>query len=378
MFRKRRDNLSHNFGTRKQTLTALRFSAGVRRSMAGALVLCLVPLSLGSLSSYAPAEARGKFDKATAEPVEAHMKEGLLHIRERNYEAAIDSFQQAIYFSRNTYNPEAHKLLGLCFKATRQYGKAIETLKTQLTQTTKPEPDVHIDLAEIYLDIGDTDKALDEINKAYQEQGPNGTWRQKFAMGEMHEKLKNYGQALDFYESALDEKAFYTDAAMGMGRTNVLLKRDNKAIETYRQILDKGPLYRNVNLEELYYNMGTCLYRRGDHQGALDHWRLALERNPDSFDTHLALGKMLDEEKHYSSAAKEYEAALRTVPKTNNTGIKDTIMKRLQYIEAQMAPKEAAPVVKPSPQMRQEYEDSINQKNDINNALPPPSKDSGF
>lgn len=340
-----------------------------------------VPL-LPNGSFLAPAEARKKFDKTTAEPSEENLKQGLTLIKQGNFEAAIDSFQQAIYFSRNHYCPEGYKLLGLCYKATRQYPKALEALKTQLSQTTVPEPDVHIDLAEVYLELGEIDSARREIDKAYIDQGSTGTARQKFATGELHEKLKDFGQALDFYSSALDEKSTYTAAAMGVGKMNVLLKRYNQALVAYRRILDKGPLFQKVDYEQLYYNMGTCFYNRGDHQGALDHWRLALESNPNSYDAHLALGKMLDDEKHYTSAMKEYEAALAAVPKSG--GQKDVIMRRLQYIEAQLAPKEAAPLVKPTPQMRQEYEDSVRpqQPQDEpagnNSALPPPSKESGF
>jgi tetratricopeptide (TPR) repeat protein len=324
-----------------------------------------------------PVLARQKFDKATAEPSEANLKQGLDLIKQSNYEAAIDSFQQAIYFSRNHYNPEAYKLIGICYKALRQYGKAMDSFRTQLNQSTVPEPDVRIDLAECLIEVGETDKAREELNRAYNDAGNKGTFRQKFAMGEMHEKLKDYSQALDFYASALEEKPSYTDAAMGIGRMNVLLKQYNRALVAYRNILDKGPLFQHVNYEELYYNMGNCFINRGDHQGALDHWRMALESNPESFDAHLALARMLDDEKHYSSASKEYEAALRNLPKSGAMGMKDQIMRRLQYIDAKTAPKEAAPVIKPSPQMRQEYEDSVHQRTKIMNTTPP-TKDSGF
>jgi tetratricopeptide (TPR) repeat protein len=342
----------------------------------GSLFTPLVtPISAGFIMQ--PAQARKKFDKATAEPSEANLKQGLDLIKQSNYEAAIDSFQQAIYFSRNHYNPEAYKLLGICYKATRQYSKAIEALRMQLSQTTVPEPDVRIDLAECLLEIGEIDKARDEISRAYSDSQGRSTHRQRFAMGEMHEKMKDYGQANGCYEAALEEKKTYTDAAMGIARTDVLLKRYNEALKMYRTILDKGPLFPKVNYEELYYNMGNCFLNRGDHQGALDHWRMALETNPESFDCHLALGRMLDEEKHYSSATKEYEAALRCLPKNGGLGMRDQIMRRLQYIEAQLAPREAAPVVKPSPQMRQEYEDSIKQRQEVMTTTPP-TKDSGF
>lgn len=329
-----------------------------------------------SLIKAPEAKARTRFDKSTQEPAQDNLKQGLDLIKAGNYESAIDSFKQAIYFSRNHYNPEAYKLLGLCYKATRQYSKAIEAFSTLLQQSTNPEPDARTDLAECYIITGDTTSARDQIIKAMSDEQGKGTARQRYALGELEEKLNNPGQALAFYDEAADEKPYYTDAAMAVGRMNVILKRYNEGLQTYRAILDHGPLYRKVNFVELYNNMAICFKSRGDHQGALDHWRLALESDPDSYDAHLGIATTLDEERHYSSAAKEYEAALRCMPE--GKGQKDVIMRRLQYIESQLAPKEAAPVIKPSPQMRQEYEDGINKREQINNALPPPSKDSGF
>ncbi len=322
-----------------------------------------------------PALARSH-DKGTAEPADLNFADGMKRIRDRDYEGGADSFLQAVYFSRNHYNPEAYKYLGLCYKAMRQNAKAVEALTTHLKQVTEPAPDARIDLAEVYLNMGEFDKARASIDQAYVDAGGHGTYRQKYAMGELYEKMKDFGQALGFYDSAIEEKNNFTDAWMGKARIEVLLEKWNDALKDYREILERGPGLAHVNYEETYYNMGTCLYKRGDHQGAIDHWRLALQDNPDSFDAHLSLGKIFDEEKHISSAVHEYELALRNAPKGYNPTI---INKRLQYLEALVKPKEAAPVIKPSPQMRQEYEESLKRRGTFESTPNlPPAKDSGF
>lgn len=141
-------------------------------------------------------------------------------------------------------------------------------------------------------------------------------------------------------------------------------------------MLEKGPFLKNLDFHELYYNMGTCLIKRGDHQGALDHWRLALEYKPDSVDAHMALGKMLDEERHISSAIKEYQAALASMPK--EAPARGQVERRLLFLEQKLTPADAPIEIKPSPQMRQEYENSVRKRSGdrLNNA--PVSKDSGF
>ena len=327
---------------------------------------------------YESQTALGKshFDQATAAPADENLKQGLLLIRQGNYEAAIDSFTQAIYFSRNHYNPDAYKYLGLCYKATRQYAKAAEALNQHLAQVTTSAPDAHIDLAEVYLDQGEFEKARLELEKAYLYQMNGSTFRQKYAMGEMHERMKDPGQALGFYMAALAEKPLYADAWMAKARVEVKIERYNEALADYRAILEKGPLLRGINLEQLYYNMGTCFIKRGDHQGALDHWRMALEQNPDSFDSHLALANLFDSEKHVSSAVHEYQLALKCLPEDNPA--RTQIARKLMFLEQQLKPKEAPIEVKPSPSMRREYEDAVEHREhgEMNNA--PMPKDSGF
>ncbi len=343
-----------------------------------ALVLstALLLTAAGLLLSAPDACARkgGKFDKATAEPAEENYKTGIKQIREHNYEAALDSMQQAIYFSRNHYNPEAQKYMALCYKAMRNYPKAIQTLLEHLKQTTEPAPDARTDLAECYIETGEFDKARRAIDEAFRDSSfASGTHRQRFAQGEMYEKMGDNGQAIGFYDSAISQKPSYTEAWMAKARVMIKLKNYNQALKEYRAMLEKGPFLKNVKFDELYYNMGTCLIQRGDHQGALDHWRLALEANPELFDAHLALAGMLDEERHISSAIKEYQAALRTLPE--GSASKDKIEKRLLWLEQQLTPKDTPIDIKPSPSMRREFEES-ERKHDMNQV--PVPKDSGF
>jgi len=330
----------------------------------------------GFLVSMPDASARkgAKFDKATAEPAEENFKAGIKQIREHNYEAGLDSMQQAIYFSRNHYNPEAQKYMALCYKAMRNYPKAIQAFLDHLQQTTEKAPDARTDLAECYIETGEIEKARRAIDEAFRDSSyADGTHRQRYAQGEMHERLGDNGQALGFYDSALSQKPSYTEAWMAKARVMVKLKNYNQALKEYRAMLEKGPFLKNVKFDELYYNMGTCLIQRGDHQGALDHWRLALEANPEMFDAHLALARMLDDERHISSAIKEYQAALRTMPE--GSASKDKIEKRLLWLEQQLTPKDTPAEIKPSPSMRREFEES-ERRHDVNQV--PVPKDSGF
>ena len=333
-----------------------RFNNVLTTTLLSALTLGLIAAPL-TVTTTTPVLA--KKSKATVDPAEQNMREGIAAMNAKDYDVAIDSFLQAIYFSRNKYNPEAHWALGLCYKATRQYVKAVEALQTHLRQVTKKAPDARLDLAECYLDLGDFDNAEKQIDMAFTDSDGKNWARQRYTMGKLQEKMNQPGQALNHYTRALEEKKHYTEAFMGKARCEVKLRRYNEALKDYTEILELGPLMRGVDFHELYYNMGSILRVRGDHQGAADHWRLALEQNPESFDAHLALGNMFDDEKHISSAIKEYQAAMRNAPKGYDVG---GLGRRIQYLESSMKPAELVPVVKPTPTMRKQYSDAMRRR----------------
>lgn len=293
--------------------------------------------------------ARG--DKATVEPSELNLRAGLTNMRNRDYEAAADNFLQSVYFSRNHYNPQAYLYYALCLKAQRKYAKAIEAFKEHLKQTTENAANARVDLAECYMEINEMDQAREQIAKArseanYEEKRPI------YAMGELSEKLGDNGQALEAYLTALDQKPWkYTEAWLGVARMYVKLGDYNRAIAEYKAIIDST--LKNVNWTEVYYNYGNCLYKRGDHQGAIDRWLYAVQQDPDAFDCHVALGSIFDEEKHISSAIKEYESAVRCAPKNYDL---TKINQRMLFLQSKLQQQEVRKEVKPSPYMRQQEE----------------------
>lgn len=305
-------------------------------------------------SDYAmPAQARNKKDSATVEPTELHFKEGMKKYKLKDYEGASDEFLQSCYFARNKYNPQSWYYLGLCYKQVKNWSKAIDALSNHLQQTTEKAPDANCDIAECYIEIGDYDKADRHITQARIESNFDNP-RPYYSMGMLYERMKRYGDAVGSYSTALGEAPWkYTAAWMGKARCQMKLNppRYNESLQDYKGIIEAA--LKDVNWPELYYNMAECLYRRGDHQGAIDHLLSAIKEDPDHFDSHLALAHIFDEEKHISSAVNRYEHALRTAPKGYNT---ENINKRIVELQGKLRANEKENVVKPSPYMRQQHE----------------------
>lgn len=316
----------------------------------GFSVRLTISLLAGAIIIAAPLDAKKRHDTATVEPTELHMKEGMRLMKMKDWEGAADEFLQACYFARNKYCPQGWQYLGLCYKNQKAYGKAIEAFQNHLKQTTEKSPDAHVDLAECFMETGDFKKAEEQITQARVDADWHNT-RPWYAMGELWEKMNRPSDALGAYCTALGDRPWkYTEAWMGKARCEIRLTppRYNDALKDYRDIIEAG--LKDVDWVELYYNMAMCLYKRGDHQGAIDHLLEALKNNPDHFESHLTLAHIFDEEKHITSAINRYEHALRTAPKTANT---DAINKRLVYLQGQLKATERDKEVKPTPYMRQ-------------------------
>lgn len=300
-------------------------------------------------------------DKATVDPANAAIKQGETAMYKHDYHDAIDKFKQAIYFSRNQYNPKAWMYLAMAYKAEREYPKAIEAFNKHLAQVTEPSIAARCDLASCYVEMGDFDKARREIQKANVESKGITDAMVMVAYAKLDEKMDDLGHSLHRFETACRRDENLTEALMGRARVEVKLGMKywpnethylNNALKHYMAIVDNRHRIHGINFEEIYYNMAQVYYKRGDHQNAIDHLHYALKDYPNSFTCRLALGKIFDDEKHYASAIKQYEMAVPNAPRGTNV---EKLKARILYLQ-QLAKGGGEPVqaVKPSPLMRQQ------------------------
>ncbi len=337
--------------------------------------LVLLPFTLSQPSCFAKKRSK---DSATVEPTILHMKEGmrLYNLTPPQYEEAADEFVQSCYFARNKYNPEGWLYLGRCYMKMKNWGKAIEALDTHLSQTTEKAPDANCDIAECYLEIGDFKKAERCITQARIEADYKNT-RPYYTMGLLEERMGRYGEALGSFTTALGSRPWkYVDAWLGRARALRKMKPPDykAAYADYHEMIEaalKG--VSNENWVEIYYGIAECLYKRGDHQGAIDHLLEALKLNPDHFESHIALAHIFDEEKHVTSAVNQYEHAIRTAPKGFDT---EKINKRILALQGQLKASEKLKEVKPSPYMREQEQSEQQQKPGPAKQLP--AGESGF
>jgi Tfp pilus assembly protein PilF len=191
-------------------------------------------------------------------------------------------------------------------------------------------------------------------------------------MGQLSCRNNAFMEAEWQFLTALGEHPWkYTEAWMNMAECRMKATNWIGGYDLLQKLLDAKGRLENVDLPKIWYDMGLCKLARGDHQGALDSFHQCLEIDPNFYLSHLELAIMLESEKHYSSAIKEYGDFVQTAP-ANNPKVA-LAKERIQMLEQKISAPVAPVVVAPSPYMREQQQ---KQMQVIQQNQPP--KDPGF
>jgi tetratricopeptide (TPR) repeat protein len=319
--------------------------------VAMSLIFLAINLDWSNPNTNAAFAKLGGKGKSTVEPSQENFEIGQQRYKSNDLDGAIDSFLQAIYFARNTYNPDAYYWLGVCYFDKKLDTKAIDAFNKHIEQTIKPEPEAHIYLAYIYLRNNRLNEAEKEANIAI-EQSIRDSAKGENVLGLITAKQGHLKSAEYNFLAALgDEPWHYTEAWMNYAENLMKQKDWAKAVMQFRAIIHSKVLLKGVDYQKIYFDIGLCLLAKGDHQGAIDNWHEVLNLNPDNADAHLNLGMLLDSENHVSSAIKEYKEFVRLSEDTERIAkVKDCII----ILEQKLTPNIMLPQTTSSPYMNEQ------------------------
>lgn len=253
-------------------------------------------------------EALANFTKATqCNPnyASAYNHIGAVYLAQQKYDDAIKATRKAI--DKDRAFADAFYNLGLAYlglyaqsgyKDTGKRDQA-ESLFKRATEINPKLPDVHAALAQLYLDKGDTEKAVIRQRLAVElDPGNVETWKK---MGEIYdragdrEKSKaSYTRAKDLKEApqkmAADQSA--TQAAAEFQTGTQLMEQGEKALKdkntanAQKYFSEASTHYQaaikaDPKLWDAYYNWGLALFQSGDSPGALKVWKDLLRQKPD-------------------------------------------------------------------------------------------------
>ncbi len=295
----------------------------------------------------------GRKGQNTATPAENHFWEGTSRMRSKDYDGAIDSFLQAVYFARNGFYPEAHYWLGVCYKEKGKDDKAVASLTVATNTSVEPLPDAWLTLAEVHLRNARYQEAADAIGGARMAGAPYE--KQYYLEGLIAENQKQFSTAEAYFNSALGDKPWkWTSAWMHYAECKMKQQKWLDALREFQELLKTDQPLKNEPLDRIYSDIGVCCLSIGDHQGAMDNWHRSLDYDITNQETHINVAMLLESEKHYSSAIKEYKEGLKyLVEKKPHDPRIQQLRDRIIRLEHTIKPRELAPKqAKPSPYMR--------------------------
>ena len=128
-------------------------------------------------------------------------------------------------------------------------------------------------------------------------------------LGVLLARLGRFGEALEYYNKALDLRPRYAEALNNRGNTLSHLRRHNEAIRSYREALDVMPDYAAA-----HNNLGNSLQEAGCIDDAIASFRRALQLKPDYSDALNNLGNALLSKGNFEDASRSFARALQLQP----------------------------------------------------------------
>lgn len=358
----------------------------------------LMPSGLDVLNNLGSAYmATGQYDRAddtfrralAVKPdfFDAHYNMGNVAQKRGDHDAAIDSYRKALAI--NDDDPFVHNNLGVSLtakgldaEAARHFERAAELrperalfhqnaglamLRSGNASGAIPHleaadrmatnADVVVALAQAYSDTGQTEKAMEALQRA----GSAGTSSAAifYNEGVMHAKAGHWAEAVESNRKALALNENNMDARNNLGIALYNTGQFGEAAEQFGQVVTewtpsggdrlqqarvnlaaararsgqvsaaipvwKSILHADSKRVDIRMNLANALYRAGDIDGAAFHYRTAIKQDANNSDALMGLG-MLDYRKNLLSAAEShFRMAVRSNRKNvvawNNLGL---------------------------------------------------------
>jgi tetratricopeptide (TPR) repeat protein len=129
-------------------------------------------------------------------------------------------------------------------------------------------------------------------------------------MGNLHQMQKQFPEAIQSYQQALDKDAASTDALQGLMNTYIAEKQLDQAIAAARAQITKSP-----NISGLYDLLGTALFQKKDFSGADAALHKAIELDKNNSDALLKLAQVQAAEGSVGQALATYQQSIKDHPR---------------------------------------------------------------
>ena len=199
-------------------------------------------------------------------------------------------------------------LVCVCFTEEQLgYWKDSEILFTHALAVTKGNYIADNNLAAVYLNRGDLDKAITLLQAAVSLKPTDGP--AIYNLGLAYYATGQFDNAISEYQKALHLDPHNSSICLNLGNVYVMKNQMNDAIAQYRQAIQLDPANALA-----YNNLAESLDNQGRTNEALAAYRKAIQIDPNYVEAHNNLGYLLQKTGRVNEAIAEYQEALRLRP----------------------------------------------------------------
>jgi tetratricopeptide (TPR) repeat protein len=129
-------------------------------------------------------------------------------------------------------------------------------------------------------------------------------------LGNLRQMQKQYGEAIKFYQQALDNDPASSDALQGMMNTYIAQKQLDQAVTTANAQIAKSP-----NVSAFYDLLGTALFEKKDFRSAEEAFNKAVALDKNNSDALLKLAQAQAANGSVAQALATYQQSIKDHPK---------------------------------------------------------------
>lgn len=184
------------------------------------------------------------------------------------YDDAMAEYQKAIEFAPKDAVP--HSGLGIVYWRLGRYDDAIAEYERAIELNPKYAYP-HNGLGSVYYELGRYDEAMAEYQRAVKLNPTEGGFY--YNLGNVYLELDRYEEAIQAYLKAVELEPDYLSAHLALGRTY-------RQLDRYEELARHSQQVRELLAPDDHYNWACLEAICGNTEKALEHLKLALEKEP--------------------------------------------------------------------------------------------------